>query len=283
MSELDVDVPIKLVGAVEGRGEIVLGVLLDDDWEDLRLVPTGLFRGLAAWNTVFFRLAFGAASDRGFTVSSLLALRSVEDDSVRCGGKFSAPGGSYFKRTTGASAKAARAVLEGFEVLVPSLRSAAEPCPIEGCGCVPSSVSSDEVSIFVFFNIDGGTTSGFPALGTREVSSWGVPASPVFVTFSSLFLSRMDKGRGCVRALGSCAAELRCRDVRGDCVGVVRRGPSSAIALKYAASWLPVRLYNMLSTPQTLQRKFASRRPESLGRMALLAVYTVERAISVNA
>ena len=43
-----------------------------------------------------------------------------------------------------------------------------------------------------------------------------------------------DKNR--VRDLGALMAMLRFRDALGDCVGVVRRGPSSEIALKCAAS-----------------------------------------------
>lgn len=65
-------------------------------------------------------------------------------------------------------------------------------------------------------------------------------------------------GRTCSLDLEVCMAALRFLDTLGDCVGVVRRGPSSEIALKCAASWLPVRLCNISSLPQTLQRKFAS-------------------------
>ena len=81
-------VPDTLVAVVGGCGEVVLGTLLEEVWDDFRFMVTGLFLALA-WNTVFVRFALGATSVRGVIVSSLLALCNVEDDSILLGGKVS--------------------------------------------------------------------------------------------------------------------------------------------------------------------------------------------------
>ena len=119
-----------------------------------------------------------------------------------------------------------------------------------------------EVVCWVNLSVGSGWESSFSSL-CKGVVSFGTEG-PV-----SALPEGGDKNR--VRVLGALVATLRFRDALGDCVGVVRRGPSSEMALKCAASWLPVRLYNMLGLPQTLHRKLASRWPEPSGRIALLA------------
>lgn len=72
-------VPGESEAGAEGRSEMVLDVLFEDDCEDFRFTVTGLFLALA-WNTVFVRFPFGVASSGGLIVSSLLAPCSIVDD-----------------------------------------------------------------------------------------------------------------------------------------------------------------------------------------------------------
>lgn len=84
-----------------------------------------------------------------------------------------------------------------------------------------------EVVCWVNLSVDRGWTSSFSSL-CKSVVSFGTEG-PV-----SALPEGGDKNR--VRVLGGLVATLRFRDALGDCVGVVRRGPSSEMALKCAAS-----------------------------------------------
>ena len=242
------DVSCKPEVAAEGRGETVL-----DDCEDFRFVTTGLFLALA-WNTVFVRFAFGAASDGGLTVSSLLTLCSVSGDSPLLSGILSLSASLVdVPATTGCFVEyGPRSSVLVLSVLPDGVVD----------GVLSSSPSAERVLC-----ADTRDASVLPI----EVTSWGllsIGGSLVFSFFSSscegevglalAFEVPDGGGRTCSLDWEVFMAALRFLDTLGDCVGVVRRGPSSEIALKCRASWLPVRWCNIFSLPQTLQRKFAS-------------------------
>lgn len=78
------------ITSAEVRGDVVFGATLDD-WEDCRRIATGLllFAGVFTWKAARFRPVLFEFLGFSLTVSSLLALWTVEDVSASSGRKVS--------------------------------------------------------------------------------------------------------------------------------------------------------------------------------------------------
>ena len=123
--------------------------------------------------------------------------------------------------------------LEGFETVLPTgvvegvLSSSSSSAMKSGVEMWDVCALAATVLCWVNLSVDRGWISSFSFLCKGVVSFCTEGAVSVLPEGG-------DKNRD--RDLGALMAMLRFRDVLGDCVGVVRRGPSSEMALKCAAN-----------------------------------------------